>query len=144
MNSTQLFDVYFEQGAKEATKLIVSARESGSLSVDTASDQSKIDLLIVRLLAERSRHTLSKALLVDAMSQIAAANVPNGSKIVYVMLVFDLSFEGGWHIAMPSEMHVTGSELNWALLRALRPASPQFAKRVDALIRDDTKTKQLD
>ena len=134
MNTRQLLDAYFDVGSKHANEMLKAAGQASLVSKDAVSAGDAANLLMLHLLVERELGQLSEGGLGDAARKMDAIEIPDGSRVVYNLLLLDLARERGVSLAFAKTTSASGNDLDWDLMRRLRRATPTFSDQIDELI----------
>jgi len=139
VNTRQLLDAYFDVGSKHANEMLKAAGQASLVSKDAVSAGDAANLLMLHLLVERELGQLSEGGLGDAARKMDAIEIPDGSRVVYNLLLLDLARERGVSLTFAKTTSASGNDLDWDLMRRLRRATPTFSNQIDELIQAHAK-----
>lgn len=134
MITRQVFDVYFDQGAKQANEMLHEIRDAALISTSSASAEDAANLLILRLLLQRDLGELGEVGLRDTVGKMDALEIRDGSRVVYNLLLLDLARERGVSLTFAKSTRAGGPDLDWDLMQRMKRATPTFTHQINELI----------
>lgn len=134
MNTLPIVATFFDRGAKAATDLINHEVGEGRLVPGAIVGRDMLNLVMLQLLILRAQQALSEVELRRFVDQFEAAEISDGTRVVYAMLAFDLAREAEIDLNLTKRIRASGEQIDWELLSALEIATPAFAKRARLLI----------